>query len=171
MGRTLGMILIGVGLIFLLLIGAVMYVPSFGGEGRSFGAATLGFALFAGVVALPLIGAGVFLYMRGHSEAEQMAAVQKQRKLLGIVKARGQVDIDDVALEVSATRDEVRSMLYLLVDKGLYSGYINWDKGALYSEQASALRELHTCRNCSGQLDLAGKGVIRCPYCGTEYFL
>ena len=29
----------------------------------------------------------------------------------------------------------------------------------------------NTCEVCGGQLELAGPGVIRCPYCGTEYFL
>jgi len=48
---------------------------------------------------------------------------------------------------------------------------VNWDEGMLYSEQASELRERSTCAVCGGQLELAGQGVIRCPYCSTEYFL
>lgn len=171
MGRTLGLILIAVAAVSLVLIGLVMYVPALSGEGRSMGAATLGFGLFTAVVVLPLAGIGAFILVRGQNEARQQAAVAQQRKLLGLVKARGQVEIDEVALEVGASRDEVRAMVYGLVDKGLYSGYINWDEGKLYSAQAAALRELHTCHKCSGRLDLAGKGVIRCPYCGTEYFL
>ena len=62
-------------------------------------------------------------------------------------------------------------MIYELVNMGLYSGYINWSEGTLYSSEASELRTLDRCKNCNGQLELAGKGVIRCPYCGTEYFL
>lgn len=95
----------------------------------------------------------------------------KQRQLLGMVKARGQVHISDLALEMRLPRDQVQQMIYELVNMGLYSGYINWDEGTLYSSQASELRNLDKCKNCGGQLELAGKGVIRCPYCGTEYFL
>jgi tRNA(Ile2) C34 agmatinyltransferase TiaS len=62
-------------------------------------------------------------------------------------------------------------MLHELVGMGLFAGYVNWDEGMLYSRQASELRQLSQCENCGGQLELAGKGVIRCPYCGTEYFL
>ena len=28
-----------------------------------------------------------------------------------------------------------------------------------------------TCPNCGGALELAGKGLIRCPYCGAEIFI
>ncbi len=28
-----------------------------------------------------------------------------------------------------------------------------------------------TCPNCGGQLELGGKGIIKCPYCGAEIFL
>ena len=99
------------------------------------------------------------------------ATAGKQRQLLGMVKARGQVNIADLALGRQTPRDDVQRMIYELVNMGLYSGYINWAEGTLYSSQASELRELDRCKNCSGQLELAGKGVIRCPYCGTEYFL
>ena len=54
---------------------------------------------------------------------------------------------------------------------GLFSGYINWDEGMLYSVEARNLRELENCRVCQGKLELAGKGVVQCPYCDTEYFL
>jgi tRNA(Ile2) C34 agmatinyltransferase TiaS len=54
---------------------------------------------------------------------------------------------------------------------GVFSGYVNWDEGTLYSEQASELRNMTQCKNCGGNLTLAGKGVIKCPFCGTEYFL
>jgi uncharacterized protein (DUF983 family) len=30
---------------------------------------------------------------------------------------------------------------------------------------------LKRCPNCGAQLELAGKGLIVCPYCGTEVFL
>jgi tRNA(Ile2) C34 agmatinyltransferase TiaS len=41
----------------------------------------------------------------------------------------------------------------------------------LYSAEVSALRGTTRCKHCGGEVTLAGKGVIKCPFCGTEYFL
>lgn len=168
MGRTIGIILLAVAALALLLIGALMFAP---GSGRPLAASILGFVLFSAVFVLIPGGFGAFFLLRGRQESAQMARVERQRKLLGLIRAQGQVDIGDVAIQLNATSDEIKSELYDIVGKGLYSGYINWDRGLLYSAEASQLRELKQCRNCGGQLDLAGKGVVRCPYCGTDYFL
>ena len=44
-------------------------------------------------------------------------------------------------------------------------------QGVLYSKQASQMKADRKCPNCSGELTLAGKGVIKCPFCGSEVFL
>lgn len=169
MGRTIGIILIAIGVIGCLILTALMgsYVMD---ESLSRSAAVLGFALGAAVLILPL-GAGIFMIWKGGQEAVAGARAEKQRQLLNMVKTRGQVAISDLAIEMDASRDDVQAMLYDLVGKGLFSGYVNWDEGTLYSRQASQLRDRSTCEVCGGQLELAGHGVIRCPYCGTEYFL
>jgi DNA-directed RNA polymerase subunit RPC12/RpoP len=87
-----------------------------------------------------------------------------------MVLTQGQVRVAEAALELSASRDQVKEWIYDLVGKGLFTGYINWDEGVLYSKQASEMGT-NKCPNCGGQLELAGKGVVRCPYCGTEIFL
>lgn len=168
-GRTIGIILIVGALFGCGLLALIMFPPVFEGS-RSLGAAALGFGLFALVLLLPL-GAGAFMFWRGGREAESLASAKQQRRLLDMVKTQGQVPISDVAIEMSISRQQVQDMLYDLVGKGLFSGYVNWDEGMLYSRQASELRQRTTCEVCGGQLELAGKGVIRCPYCGTEYFL
>lgn len=170
MGRTLGIILLAGGVVACLILALVMYVPTMEGS-RSAGAATLGFGLGAAVVVLPLVGVGAFMLWRGGQEAKAMAAVQQQRKLLDMVKTRGQMAISDLALELNTGREAVQHIIYDLVGKGLFSGYVNWQEGVLYSRQASQMREQTKCQHCGGQLELAGKGVIRCPFCGTEYFL
>jgi tRNA(Ile2) C34 agmatinyltransferase TiaS len=81
------------------------------------------------------------------------------------------VRVAEVALELNATRDQVKDYIYDLVGKGLFTGYINWEEGVLYSKQASELREGRKCPNCGGELELVGRGVISCPYCGTDIFL
>ncbi len=170
MGRILGIILIIGGFIVGVIIVALMGVYRSEGNIDS-GAAVLGAAVFIAVLVLPQWGIGGFLLWKGGQEAGTAAQANKQRQLLNMVKTRGQVDIGDLVIEMQSSRKEVNQMLNQLVGMGLFSGYVNWDEGVLYSEQASALRQLKNCLNCNGELELAGKGVIRCPYCGTEYFL
>lgn len=169
MGRTIGFILIGVSIVGFILLALLMggYVVD---DELAVSTAIFGFVLFSVVLLLPL-GAGIFMLWKGGQEAEVAGRAKQQRRLLDMVKTQGQVYISDVAIEMDVSRDEVQAMLYDLVGKGLFSGYVNWDEGVLYSQQASQLRERSTCAVCGGQLELAGHGVIRCPYCGTEYFL
>jgi len=45
-----------------------------------------------------------------------------------------------------------------------------WDEGTLYSREAAQLHG-HKCPSCGGAVELAGKGVVGCPFCGAEIFL
>jgi hypothetical protein len=96
---------------------------------------------------------------------------ERQTRLAAIVTARGQVRMDDLSRELSAPHDLTRTWMYELVKRGEFSGYINWDEGVLYSAEARHLTEAGKCPHCNGELSLAGKGVIRCKYCGSEIFL
>ncbi len=169
MGRTIGIILIAVALVGCFIVTALMgsYVVD---DQLAVSTAVFGFSLGAVILLLPL-GAGVFLLWKGRQEEAAAGRAQQQRQVLNVVKTQGQVAISDLAIELDVSRDQVQQLLYDLVGKGLFSGYVNWDEGMLYSRQASELRERNTCEVCGGQLELAGQGVIRCPYCGTEYFL
>ena len=133
-------------------------------------AAILGMAI-AVIVALPLAGIGVFMIVRGGQEAKTDVVAQKQRRLLDMVSTRGELPIADAAVELQVPRDELKNWIYRLVGLGVFSGYINWDDGILFSAQASQLRDLTRCKKCGGEVKLVGKGVVKCPYCGTEYFL
>jgi hypothetical protein len=170
MGRTLGIILLIGGTLVALVIGWLMLTMSGEGSTTSSGA-VLGFALAFLVLVLPQWAIGAYLFWKGGQEAAVQETREKQRELLDIIKSRGQVDIGDAAIEMQVNRDEVQDMLHQLVGMGLYSGYINWDEGILYSREASQIRELSKCYHCGGEVNFAGKGVLRCPYCGTEYFL
>ncbi len=170
MGKTLGIILIIGGIVVGAIIVVLMTV--YRNEGSlTAGAATLGIVLGLLALSLPQLGFGAYLLSRGRQEAVVAESAGMQRQMLGMIKARGQVSIADLAIELRTSRDEIQRLLYELVNMGLYSGYINWTEGTLYSSEASELRNLERCKNCGGQLELAGKGVIRCPFCGTEYFL
>ncbi len=168
-GRLMGILLIGGGLA-LALIGVLWLVASVTGGRLQVTGAVLGGAFLA-IVVLPLIGAGMFLLVRSGREAAEDAERTELRRILDEVKSRGQVPISDLVLELGSSRSQVQEEIHSLVGMGLFTGFINWDEGILYSQDASALRELDKCKNCGGQLKLVGKGVVTCPYCGTEYFL
>ncbi len=171
-GRIVGIIMLGAAVVVCLLGAALLLPRTFaeGPERLTMAAAVLGLVLTA-IIALPLGAAGVYMLVRGKQEAQTEATAQKQRRLLDMVSSRGQLPISDAAVELQVPRDDVRNWIYRLVGLGVFTGYINWDDGVLYSAEAANLRNLTNCKKCGGELQLAGKGVIKCPYCGTEYFL
>ncbi|PJF41657.1 MAG: hypothetical protein D6737_03905 [Chloroflexi bacterium] len=169
-GRVVGIILVVVGL-GIALIAALFLITQLNAEdGISGGGAAVGAGLAFIPVAL-FVGFGAFMVFKGGEDAKKHVEMEKQRKVLDIVKSRGQVTIDDLALEIDISRDELKAIVHRLVGLQVFDGYINWDVGTLYSEQASHLHELTNCKNCGGDIDLAGQGVLVCPWCGTEYFL
>ncbi len=175
-GRLIGIVLAVVG-VGIAVIGGLwlasqvqVYAATKGASGTSSGGALLGgFILFIPVALL--VGFGVFSYLRGGVQEQQESTMQKQRQLLDIIKSRGQVQVNDVALEMHVPVDSVRDMVHQLVGLQVFSGYVNWKDGTLFSADASQLRQLDKCKNCGGELTLAGKGVVVCKFCGTEYFL
>ncbi|HEV2127723.1 MAG TPA: hypothetical protein VGR22_03800, partial [Thermomicrobiales bacterium] len=112
-----------------------------------------------------------YFLVRGRAEANELQEAAQQRRLLDIIKTRGTVSISDLALDLRTTGDGVQSDLYELVGRGLFTGYVDWSKGVLYSVEAKQLQGRDSCPNCGGQLELAGHGLIKCPYCGAEIFL
>lgn len=166
------------------LIGLVLIVVGFGvaliaglwlaGQ-MSVGLLEIGGALIgAGLAFIPvalLVGGGIYLFNQGGREQKRTSEMQRQRQVLDIVKSRGQVSVSDLALEMGMNATEVKNIVHQLVGLQVFSGYINWDEGTLFSADASQLRTLDKCKNCGGELRLSGKGVVTCRFCGTEYFL
>ena len=164
--RLIGIILIVVGLVVGVVAVAWLFSSELTGAARILG---LGIALL--VLVAPLVGGGIYLATMGGKEGRQQVEASQQRKLLNIVQSRGEVKIDDVIVEMQQSRDRIKDMIYSLVGLGVFSGYINWDKGVLYSSEASKLRDLKQCPNCGGEITLGGKGVAKCRFCGTEFFI
>jgi hypothetical protein len=172
-GRTVGVILVIAGLAICAVVSLFIGVGAFAaGEGPrvSTAGAVLGVALFGVIPFLILAGVGVFLFVRGGQEAAQMADVQKQEKLLGMIQSSGKISVGNAAIEMKLTRDQIKDMIYQLVNQGLFSGYINWQEGMFYSKDLSQVQTTK-CPNCGGQREVVGKGIVKCPYCGVELFI
>jgi hypothetical protein len=168
-GKTIGMILIAVGVIVALL--GIFY---FATNSQTDSAAKV---LGIGICVIPaavIAGFGVWFTMQGKGEAAQFAEVEKEKKILNIVSTQGTVQIGNVALETGMTLDQVKNALYDLVGKGLFTGYVDWRGGKLVSADAAVINQAvitGKCPNCGAPQVVGGKGVIRCEYCGTEFFI
>ena len=169
-GRVVGIILIVVGLgacaLTTILLGAQVATRE-----TTLTGALLGIVIVFLVLAAPLTGVGVYLLRRGQAETAQFARAQQERTLLNMILTQGKITFSEAAITLNVSREEVEDMVRSLVGKNLFSGAINWDDGVLYSEEASSLATNQRCPNCGGQLELAGKGMIKCPWCGAEVFL
>jgi hypothetical protein len=162
--KTVGYILIGIGVAILLLAAAWALTGSFNAQARVLVIA------FAFVPAAVLAGLGIYTLNKGSVEAGEERAIKKQQKLLSMVQTQGKVDMANASIELGSTRDEVRELIRNLVGKQLFSGYVDWDGGVLYSVEASKIKD-GTCPKCGGKIELAGKGIVKCAYCGSEVFL
>ncbi|MBL8147263.1 MAG: hypothetical protein JNL34_12840 [Anaerolineae bacterium] len=167
--KLIGIVLAVVGF-GIALIGGLWLSSQLQSEALQAGGALLGAGLLFIPVAL-LVGGGIYLLSQGSKEQQRTSEMQRQRQLLDIVRSRGQVSVQDVAVEMGIPLSEVKSLVHQLVGLQVFSGYVNWDDGTLYSVDASQLRTLDKCKNCGGELRLSGKGVVTCRFCGTEYFL
>jgi len=167
--KLIGMGLVIVGLGIALIVG-LWLAGQVSSELLDSGGALIGAGLAFIPVAL-IVGGGIYLFNQGGHEQKRTSEMQRQRQVLDIVKSRGQVTVSDLALEMGMNATEVKSIVHQLVGLQVFSGYINWDEGTLFSADASQLRALDKCKNCGGELRLSGKGVVTCRFCGTEYFL
>jgi len=167
--RLIGIILIVAGGLVFFGGSAVVIFSVLGSEGGTVGGVVLGIVISL-FVAIPLEAGGRLLLVHSRSEGVRQVDATRQRKILDMVKTQGQVDVSDLVFELNSTTDQVRDDIYKLVGMGLFTGYVNWSKGTLYSKEASQLTG-QTCPNCGGEQSFGGKGVITCKYCGTDVFL
>ena len=168
-GRTVGMILIGVGVAVCAVVG--LYLGSAVAANESgIVPAILGIGLFGVLPLLLLGGVGVYLFIRGRAEERDLAEVRKKQRLLGVIQAQGKVSLGTMMVETKMTRDEIKTAIYDLVNQGLFAGYIDWNAQTFFSQDAARVGS-NKCPNCGGVRELVGKGIVKCPYCGVELFV
>ncbi len=161
--KTVGVILTIIGAVIMVL--AIVWALA----NRVSGGATVLVAIFGFVISAPLLGLGIYTLVKGRAEAGEEATIKKQQKLLSMVMTQGKVQLAPAAIELNSSMDELRQITRDLVGKQLFSGYVDWAAGTLYSIDAAKLKD-KKCPKCGGELELAGKGLIKCPYCGSEVF-
>lgn len=173
-GRLIGLILI----VFAVACVAVAGFWVFGATNQSGTQLQSGGAFLtmgaAVVVALVIAGFGVWFLMQGRTETRQFSEVEKEKQILNIVSTQGTIDLPTLAIEINMPLDRVKAGIYDLVGKGLFTGYVDWRAGKLVSSDAAAISQAvqtGKCPNCGAPQVVAGKGVIRCDYCGAEFFL
>ena len=162
--RIIGIVLLVVGLGFAAWLAAGMAEAV--SEERSITGYILGLVLFA----LPWFAVALYLLLASRGEIKEESKADKERTILSAVMTRGRVSVADLAIECNLTRDQVRDYIYDLIGKDLFRGYVNWEKGELVSAEAAHIKA-DVCPNCGGKVELAGKGLVRCPFCGTETYL
>ena len=157
------------------IIGIVLIVVSIGidvwlGAGLASGSRATGIGLGFVLFSLPFLAVGIYLLMSARGEIKEESKADKERNILSAVMTRGKVSVADLAIEGNLTREQVKGYVYDLIGKDLFRGYVNWYQCELVSAEAAQIKD-GTCHNCGGRLELAGKGLVRCPYCGTETYL
>jgi DNA-directed RNA polymerase subunit RPC12/RpoP len=168
-GRIVGLVLM-IGSALLLAAFAAWALTAMSAEETTSAGMVLGMFL-ALIVLAPIFGVGAYVFRKGTVEKVQYAQVAQEKKILNMVLTQGQVTMGELVAGLGAPREDVEGMIRNLVGKQLFSGAINWDKGVLYSVESQQLTEGRKCPNCGGDLQFAGKGLIVCPYCGSEVFL
>jgi hypothetical protein len=158
--RIIGFVLI------IVAVGVGIWLGAAVASGTTVTGVALGFVLFC----LPFLAVGLYLLVISRGEVRSESKAEKQRIILNAVITRGRVGVADLAIECNLSREQVRDHIYDLIGKDLFRGYVNWDKGELVSAEAAHIKD-DTCPNCGGKVELAGKGLVRCPYCGTETYL
>jgi len=167
--KMLGCGLIGAGVLWLGAWSAFFIAGVLAGK-TDLPAAILGIILVGLSLAVIMWVGAMVILARARRESQELADVRFEQRVLDIVDTRGSARLPELARELRCSPEQVKDAIYDLVGKRLFSGYVNWKAERIYSVAAGKLPQ-DQCPNCAGRLELAGKDVVVCPYCGTEIFL
>ena len=149
-------------------LGAIAWLVVAWSAGDLTGTAAVLGAVLVAVAAVPVIAGGVYMVSLGRAEEAAHDEAKATRELLNIVNTQGKVRLAEMAAEMGLPVAAVREVVREAVGLGLFSGYYNANEGVLYAREAA--EGVQPCPNCGGTIEIAGRGVFQCPYCGTELF-
>jgi len=104
---------------------------------------------------------GEFVTQEGKAIAE---------RIIGIIKSKRRITLDELALETSMTHEEIKRIVVGMKKRGLFDGTFDWKSGKILSEEGT--RQLAvaktSCPHCGGHLTeppLPGE-ELKCEFCG-----
>ncbi|MEN6641686.1 MAG: hypothetical protein ABFE08_04475 [Armatimonadia bacterium] len=168
--RSVGFALIVVGVCWLSVISFFVYAGLVSGKVQDMPAAILGIGVFGAMPAMLMWVVAAVLLQRAGGEAREQVTADLQEEILERVQTRGRCSFEELSRELDARPSDIESGIYDLVGKRLFTGYVNWRGREIISAEAEKISG-NKCPNCGGAIELAGKSMARCPYCGTETYL
>lgn len=167
--RTIGIILIALGLIIAVIAGLWLAVSVSNGLNTT---SAFTNAVIAFVPIGLLVGAGIYQFVRGSQDTEDAfdSAMRRQRELVDLLNASEQpLRMADLAAQLGVGVETIATLLNELIRLKLFSGYVNWQAREVQRITPARLRTLQTCAHCGQPLRLADH--LTCPNCSVQYFL
>ncbi len=96
------------------------------------------------------------------------ALAERQRFLLELLRLQGRVRLSELERRLNVPPELLRDWIYQLVQRGQFSGSMNWQQGWLYSSAAQQIGKDSRCPHCGGALSPGPANTILCLHCGAE---
>lgn len=96
---------------------------------------------------------------------------EKKSALAGLAEARGSVTMAQAGAELGVSQDTLKAWIYELVGEGRFKGSVDWRTGTLFGSAPRTQGSSATCASCGGQLATAGRGILHCAHCDTDWFV
>lgn len=120
---------------------------------------------------VPMIGVGLWFYLRGKRILGELDLIRDQKRMLRLIKSSTCIRVDQVTAKLNRPPAYIKALVHDLAQKDLLHGYADWNRGLLYPTPALALRNLTQCPLCHHDLDQHAPGLVECPECGAQIFL
>jgi hypothetical protein len=123
------------------------------------------------VLPSPIIRFGIRRFQRGQKILRELDTIKKQKTLLIHISQQGHIPLNELTQRLNSDTEEVKYLVYDLVNKGLFHGFIDLENGMLYSKHAVLLQGATHCPNCGQAQHFTGKGVVPCEHCQVQVLL
>jgi AraC-like DNA-binding protein len=115
-----------------------------------------------------ILGLGLIVFAYLH--ALRYRRDRLKEKMLNIIESRGKVNLKLLASELKVSSKTLEALIYEVVGEKRFRGYIDWRAGEIFMDTAIKM-ESNRCPTCGAFVEMVGKDLVKCQYCGTETFL